>query len=62
MWISFRYVSHLTESGTPRWSDDDSGGIVKQFKSCETSGSKARSMRDLLTFGLEFKKSYKANC
>ena len=52
MWVSFRYVPHLTESDTPRWSDDDSGGIVEQFKSCETLASKARSMRDLLPFGL----------
>ena len=42
----------LMASDTQRWSEDNSGGIVVQLCRQDGSDSRARSMRDLLPFGL----------
>ena len=45
-------IFHLMASDTSRWSEDDSGGSVVQLWRQDGSDSRARSMRDLLPFGL----------
>jgi len=46
----------LIPSDTPKWSEDDRGGSVVQLWRQDMSDSKARSMRDVLPFGLNVQK------
>jgi len=45
-------VFHLMARDTPRWSEDNSGGIVVLLCRQDGSDCRTRSMRDLLPFGL----------